>query len=62
MPGLLTQLICYRDCTSVNSFMIPYVIEVTGQGAKQSYSKKISKGVVVNPRLDDSLFAGPKIQ
>jgi len=62
MPRLSTQSFYYRDYKSVNSFMIPYANEISGQGAKQSYNKQISKDVVVNPRLDDSLLAGPKIQ
>jgi outer membrane lipoprotein-sorting protein len=48
--------IYYRDYRSVNGLMVPHVVETTVQGVKQSHKMTI-EGVVVNPKLDDSLFA-----
>jgi hypothetical protein len=50
--------ICYRDYKSVNGLMVPYVLETTAQGVKQSHKMSI-ESVVVNPKLDDSLFGKP---
>jgi outer membrane lipoprotein-sorting protein len=50
--------IYYRDYKSVNGLMVPYVLETTVQGVKQSHKMSI-ESVVVNPNLDDSLFAKP---
>jgi len=51
--------IYYRDYRSVNGLIVPYVVETAVQGAKQSHKMTI-ESVVVNPKLDDSLFAAPK--
>jgi hypothetical protein len=51
--------IYYRDYKSVNGLMVPYVLETTVQGAKQSHKMTIET-VVVNPKLDDVLFTKPK--
>ncbi len=51
--------IYYRDYKSVNGLMVPYVLETTVQGAKQSHKLTI-ESVAVNPKLEDSLFAAPK--
>lgn len=51
--------IYYRDYRSVNGLMIPYVLETTVQGVKQSHKMTI-ESVLVNPKLDDSLFTAPK--
>lgn len=53
--------IYYRDYKSVNGLIVPYVLETTVQGAKQSHKMTI-ESVVVNPKLDDSAFAVPKIK
>jgi outer membrane lipoprotein-sorting protein len=45
----------YRDYRTVNGLMVPYVLETTVQGVKKSH-KMIIESVVVNPKLDDSLF------
>jgi hypothetical protein len=50
--------IYYRDYQSVNGLMVPYVLETTVQGVKQSHKMTI-ESVMVNPELDDSLFAKP---
>ena len=49
----------YRDYKSVNGLMVPYVLETTVQGVKKSH-KMMIESVVVNPKLDDSLFTPPK--
>jgi outer membrane lipoprotein-sorting protein len=50
--------IYYRDYKNVNGLMVPYVLETTVQGVRQS--RKITvETVLVNPKLDDSLFAAP---
>jgi outer membrane lipoprotein-sorting protein len=51
--------IYYRDYKNVKGLMIPYVLETTVQGVKRSYKMTI-ESVVVNPKLDDSLFKAPK--
>ena len=48
--------IYYRDYRSVNGLVVPYVLETAVQGVKKSH-KMIIESVVVNPKLDDSLFA-----
>lgn len=45
----------YRDYRSVNGLVLPYVLETTVQGVKKSH-KMIIESVVVNPKLDNSLF------
>lgn len=51
--------IYYRDYKAVNGLMVPYVLETTVQGVRQSRKMTI-ESVEVNPNLDDSLFAAPK--
>jgi outer membrane lipoprotein-sorting protein len=51
--------IYYRDYKNVNGLMVPFVIETTVQGVKQSHKMTI-ESVVVNPKMDNSLFATPK--
>src|SRR6267143_2615087 len=53
--------IYYRDYKSVNGLMVPYVLETSVQGIKPSHKITI-QNVAVNPKLEDSLFAGPKIK
>ena len=53
--------IYYRDYKSVNGLMVPYVLETSVQGIKPSHKITI-ENVAVNPKLEDSLFAGPKIK
>lgn len=45
----------YRDYRSVNGLVVPHVLETTVQGVKKSH-KMIIESVLVNPKLDDSLF------
>lgn len=51
--------IYYRDYRNVNGLMVPYVLETTVQGVKQSHKMTI-ENVAVNLKLDDSLFLAPK--
>lgn len=51
--------IYYRDYKNVEGLMVPYVLETTVQGIKQSHKMTI-ESVVVNATLDDSLFTAPK--
>jgi len=50
--------IYYRDYKNVNGLMVPYVLETTVQGVRQSHKMTIGS-VVVNPKLNDSLFQKP---
>ena len=50
--------IYYRDYKNVNGLMVPYVLETTVPGVKQSHKMTI-ESVLVNPKLDDSLFTTP---
>jgi len=50
-----------RDYKPVNGLLVPYVLETKVQGVKQSHKMTI-ESLVMNPKLDDSLFAVPKIQ
>jgi outer membrane lipoprotein-sorting protein len=51
--------IYFRDYRPVNGLMVPYVLETTVEGVKQSNKMNI-ESVVVNPKLEDALFAKPK--
>ena len=43
------------------ALLVPYVLESSVQGAKQSHNMTI-KNVVVKPKLEHSLFTVPKIK
>lgn len=59
MDGRMRQVeIYYRDYKTVNGLTIPYMLETTVQGVKKSHKMTI-ESVVVNPKLDDSLFTPP---
>jgi len=51
--------IYYRDYKNVNGLMVPYVLETTVRGVRKSHKMTI-ESVLVNPKLDDSLFTAPK--
>ena len=55
-----TSLYC-RDYQPVNGLMVPYVLQTKVQGVKQSHKMTI-ESLVMNPKLDNSLVAVPKIQ
>jgi outer membrane lipoprotein-sorting protein len=48
--------IYYRDYKTVSGLRVPYVLETSVHGVRQSHKMTI-ESVVVNPQLDDSLFA-----
>ena len=50
--------IYYRDYKSVDGLMVPYVLETRVQGGKQTHKMTI-ESVVVNAKLEDSLFGKP---
>ena len=49
------------DYRSVYGWMVPYVLETTVQAAKQS-NKMPMENVVMNPKLENSLFTVPKMK
>jgi outer membrane lipoprotein-sorting protein len=53
--------IYYRDFRPVNGLMIPYVLETAVQGVRQTHKMIIEK-VVVNAKLEDSVFMKPDTQ
>jgi hypothetical protein len=50
-----------RDYKSVSGLKIPYVMETAVEGNKDTHKMLIDR-VVVNPKLDDALFAKPSIK
>ena len=62
MDGKMRPVWIYlRDYKNVNGLMIPYVVETEVQGYKVTH-KMIIESVVVNPKLEDSLFTKPSSQ
>ena len=62
MDGKMRPVWIYlRDYKDVNGLMIPYVSETEVQGYKDTH-KMIIGSVVVNPKLEDSLFTKPSAQ
>jgi outer membrane lipoprotein-sorting protein len=60
MDGRMRHVeIFYRDYKNVNGLMVPHVLETAVQGVKRSH-KMVFETVLVNPKLDDSLFVAPK--
>ncbi len=60
MDGRLHPVEVYsRDYRPVNGLMVPYLLETEVEGFQPSHKMTIQT-VVVNPKLDDSLFALPK--
>jgi hypothetical protein len=51
----------FCDYKNVNGLMIPHVLETTVQGVKQS-QKMTVESVVVNAKLDDTLFMAPNLK
>ena len=59
MDGKMRPVWIYlRDYKDVNGLMIPYVSETEVQGNRETH-KMIIESVVVNPKLEDSLFTKP---
>ena len=62
MNGKMRPVSIYlRDYKDVSGLMIPYVMETEVQGYKETHSIFI-ENVVVNPKLEDSLFTKPSSQ
>lgn len=62
MDGKMRPVWIYlRDYKNVNGLMIPYVMETEVQGNRETH-KMIIESVVVNPKLEDSLFTKPSPQ
>jgi outer membrane lipoprotein-sorting protein len=62
MDGKMRPVWIYlRDYKDVNGLMIPYVSETEVQGYKEKH-KMVIETVVVNPKLEDSLFTKPSAQ
>jgi outer membrane lipoprotein-sorting protein len=62
MDGKMRPVWIYlRDYKDVNGLMIPYVTETEVQGYKVTH-KIFIENVVVNPKLEDSLFTKPSAQ
>jgi outer membrane lipoprotein-sorting protein len=60
MDGRMRHVeVYYREYKNVNGLMVPHVLETSVQGVKRSY-KMVFETVLVNPKLDDSLFVAPK--
>ena len=60
MDGKMRPVEVYmRDYRPVSGLMVPHLLETTVQGFKPSHKMTI-ESVIVNPKLEDSLFAKPK--
>jgi hypothetical protein len=51
--------IYFRDYKSVNGLMMPYVLETSVEGVRETEKIQIEK-IVLNPKLDDARFAMPR--
>jgi len=61
MDGRMRDVWIYqRDFRSVQGLMIPFVLETAVNGFPDTHKMLIEK-VAVNPKLDDALFAKPKV-
>ena len=62
MDGKMRPVWIYlRDYKDVNGLMIPYVMETEVQGNRETH-KMVIESVVVNPKMEDSLFTKPSPQ
>lgn len=60
MDGKMHNVYVYqRDFKTVQGLMVPYVLETAVEGYRETH-KMVIESVVVNPKLDDSLFAKPQ--
>jgi Outer membrane lipoprotein-sorting protein len=60
MDGKMHNVAVYqRDFKKVDGVMIPYLLETTVDGYRDSH-KMVIETVAVNPKLDDSVFAKPQ--
>jgi outer membrane lipoprotein-sorting protein len=62
MDGKMHPVFIYlRDYKPVQGLMVPHVFETAVEGYKETH-KMVIESVVVNPKLDDSLFAKPQVR
>jgi hypothetical protein len=60
MDGKMHNVSIYqRDFRSVQGVMVPYVLETSVDGYRESH-KTVIETVAVNPKLEDSLFTKPQ--
>jgi outer membrane lipoprotein-sorting protein len=61
MDGKMHNVYVYqRDFRSVSGVMVPYTLETTVEGYRDTH-KMVLESVVINPKLDDSLFTKPAV-
>jgi hypothetical protein len=61
MDGKMRNVYVYqRDFRSVSGVMIPYTLETAVEGYRDTH-KTVLESVVINPKLDDSLFTKPVV-
>src|SRR5579862_3148702 len=61
MDGKMRNVYVYqRDFRSVSGVMIPYTLETAVEGYRDTH-KTVLESVVINPKLDDTLFTKPQV-
>ena len=61
MDGKMRNVYVYqRDFKSVSGVMIPYTLETAVEGYRDTH-KTVLESVVINPKLDDTLFTKPQV-
>jgi hypothetical protein len=61
MDGKMHNVYVYqRDFRSVSGVMIPYTMETAVEGYRDTH-KTVLESVVINPKLEDSLFTKPQV-
>ena len=61
MDGKLRNVYVYqRDFRSVNGLMVPFTLETVVDGYRGTH-KTVLESVVINPKLEDSLFTKPQV-
>jgi outer membrane lipoprotein-sorting protein len=61
MDGKMRNVYVYqRDFRSVNGLMIPFTLETVVDGYRGTH-KTVLESVVINPKLEDSLFTKPQV-
>jgi len=60
MDGKMRDVVVYqRDFRTVQGVKVPFVLETAVDGYRDTHKNEL-ESVVVNPKLDDSLFAKPQ--
>ena len=61
MDGKMRNVYVYqRDFRSVNGLMVPFTLETVVDGYRGTH-KTVLESVVINPKLEDSLFSKPQV-